>query len=209
MRSASPRPGRYVAGLQKRDPDEEARHSLPWSKVLEWAAVIVPPITLVTALAIWYGYELTLARARYFGLDPSVLGFTSRDYVMRAAPAVLAPLLYLLVTLLLLLAAHAGVRWALHFPPLQGTVRVGAVVVTLLGVVMVVEGLRAIADGSVLHDRPVTRPLVLALGAVLACYGPWVYRQTMRSRRSGSDQRGLGASLPDLEALLPSAATEL
>jgi hypothetical protein len=148
----------------------EAQSRPHWVALVEWATAIVPPVTVLTALAVWYGYELILARGRFFGLDPSVLGFGTRDYLFRTASAVLAPLLYFLLTCLVLMWLHACVRWARGRPELTLTVRIVAVAGVAAGVLLVLEGVRVIANSQVLAGIPVLRTLVLAAGLVLVTY---------------------------------------
>lgn len=161
----------------RRAPAPDAPSRPNWVAVVEWATAIVPPVTILTALAVWYGYELILARSRYFGLDPSVLGFTTRDYLFRSAAAVLAPLLYFALTCLVLTWVHAGVRWARTRPELRSAVRIAAAVGVATGVLLVIEGLRVIANSEVLSGIPVLRTLALAAGVVLIGYCGSVLRQ--------------------------------
>lgn len=154
--------------------DTGQRNPTRWSVALEWLPALLPPITLLTALATWYGYELILTRGRYFGLDPSVLEFSTRDYVFRSASAVLGPLLYLLVALVGLVLVHAGVSRALRRPHLNNLARRAAVILLAAGMLLAVEGLRVISDETVLSSLPVLRTLFLPAGALLVSYGIWM-----------------------------------
>ena len=149
-----------------------------WSSALEWVPALLPPITLLTALAAWYGYELILTRGRYFGLDPSVFEFSTRDYLFRSASAVLGPLLYVLVILLCLVMLHVGARWGLQRPRVRVASRSAAWGAMAAGTVLIVEGLRVVSDRAVLGGLPVLRTLFLPAGALLVGYGVWMHGQT-------------------------------
>ena len=59
-------------------------------------------MTLITALAYYFGYRREQAFADFFGIDPSALGFTTNDYVLRSVDALFVP-----VTVVLLVAFGA------------------------------------------------------------------------------------------------------
>lgn len=158
-----------AAGLQVARPS--------WSTLLEWTTALIPSVTILTALTFWFGYQVVQTRALYFGLDPSVLGFTTSDYVLRSVSAVIAPLLYLLVGCFLLLSAHAGVRRALRRPLWAPMLWWAAWVATVAGVVLSVVGLWVVWHKGALDGFRVERPWVLAAGVVLLGYGPWVLRR--------------------------------
>ena len=166
-----------------------------WSAAMEWVPALLPPLTLVTALAAWYGYELILTRGRYFGLDPSVFEFSTRDYLFRSASAVLGPLLYLLVIMLGLVMLHAGVRWGLQRPRMAVAGRRAALAAMAAGAVLVVEGLRVVSDRAVLGGLPVLRTLFLPAGALLIGYGVWMRSQTAGTKSQLQMWQRLGAVL--------------
>lgn len=168
--------------------DTEAQRALRWSALLEWAAAIVPPVTVVTALGVWYGYELALARGRYFGLDTTVLDYSTREYVVRSVVAVLGPMLILLVVAAVLLWSHLLVRWVLlrgaedarWQARWQAPARAVGVVLVGLGVILTVEGLRAVASAEVLDGSPVLRCLLVGAGVLAVSYGAWLVQQSLR-----------------------------
>jgi len=53
---------------------------------------VIAPTTLVVALAYYFGRQYTSARSSYFGIDASLLGFSTQDYVVRSADALFIPL---------------------------------------------------------------------------------------------------------------------
>ena len=146
--------------------------------LLQGLAALLPPASILTALAVWYGYELVRTRGRYFGLDPSVLDYTTREYVLRSASAVLAPLLYLTVGCLALLWVHAVLREVLRRRMWAGGIGALGILFTIIGAAATVQGVRIVADRTVLAEAQSIRPLVLAAGVILAAYGPWLFRQS-------------------------------
>lgn len=135
---------------------------------------LLPFITVLAALGVWYGYELTLARARYFGLDPSVLDYTTSELLLRTAPAVIAPLLYLLMVLIALVSLHAIVRWLQRHRRWAYPIRVGAAVTGLMGLLLVVGGVVVVGDHNFLAKHPALRPMMLPLGLLFVFYATWL-----------------------------------
>src|SRR5919106_2211839 len=82
-----------------------ARGRSAWSSMSEVITTFVAPTTLVGALVFYFGWTRTRAWWLYFGVDPSVLGFSNQDYVLRSVNA-------LFPALLVAASAAAGVAWA-------------------------------------------------------------------------------------------------
>jgi hypothetical protein len=158
-----------------------------WGSIAERIAAVLSPVTLLTGLAIWYGYELAQTRARYFGLHVSVLNYSTTDYLLRAAPAILAPALTLLLIAFVLGLAHSGVRWLLARRALRTTpLRAVGSTLILVGVALGIGGIRAVVDPRVLAEYQVARSLLLASGVLLCTYGIWILRHTLAPKASAS-----------------------
>ena len=84
-----------------------ARGRSAWSSVSDVMTTFVAPTTLVGALVFYFGWTRTRAWWLYFGVDPSVLGFSSQDYVLRSVNALFPALLVAAI-------AAAGVAWAVR-----------------------------------------------------------------------------------------------
>ena len=67
---------------------------------------VVAPATLVTAIAFYFGWRREQAFAGYFGIDTSLLDFSTRDYVLRSVDSLFVPLLALLLVALGALCLH-------------------------------------------------------------------------------------------------------
>lgn len=150
---------------------------LSWSTLLDWIAALVPTVTVLTALTVWFGYQIVKTRSRYFGIDPSVLGYTTSDYVLRSVSAVLAPLLYLLIASIAVLWVHVAVRWALRRQRWERSLRVLAWVSVGVGVVCVGVGFWVVRHRGALAGHEAQRPWILVAGVVMLAYGPWVLGQ--------------------------------
>ncbi len=62
---------------------------------VSFAAGIVTPVTLITALLFYFGYVSARSQYEYFGIDVDTIGLSTQDYVMRSPQPLLVPLLVL------------------------------------------------------------------------------------------------------------------
>lgn len=139
-------------------------------------ATLAPPITIATALLVYFGWARSNTQARYMGLDVSLFGYTAQDYMMRSISTLYVPLLVAAAILLVGLALHPrvlraldhnNVRRALH---IVGLTTLGAGILTVATTVIVALVNREWA--------PLVLPLVLAGGAVTSAYGSWLADRT-------------------------------
>jgi hypothetical protein len=165
-------------------PDEQ-------SQVERWvsfAAKIVAPLSLISALLFYFGYVSARSQYEYFGIDVDTIGLSTQDYVMRSPQPLLVPLLVLTLLAVVGLLLHDAVH-----PTETGVRRAGqvAIVVLLIGIaglfafpligqlpyyaliVPVVIGLAAAALAYIVYlrpkidpDRP-SQPVLIALLAVV------------------------------------------
>src|SRR2546423_8248003 len=104
-------------------------------RVLALVGALVAPTTLVTGLAFYFGWRREQAFAGYFGVDPSTLGYSTSDYVLRSVDALFVPFVVVLlvlfgaVALRSVLAVHLARR---ELPPIVGLLGAGALVVGIL-----------------------------------------------------------------------------
>jgi hypothetical protein len=76
------------------------------SRLAGIVGTVVAPATLVTAIAFYFGWRREQAFAGYFGIDTSLLDFSTRDYVLRSVDSLFVPLLALLLVALGALCLH-------------------------------------------------------------------------------------------------------
>jgi len=74
---------------------------------------VVAPTSAVTGLLYYFGWTRTMAQANRMGLDESLLGYSTQDYLLRSMSSMYTPLLTGLMASLLAIALHAiVVGWA-------------------------------------------------------------------------------------------------
>jgi hypothetical protein len=141
---------------------------------------VVAPVTLITALAYYFGYRRESAFAGYFGIDPSTLGFTTNDYVLRSVDALFVP-----ITVVLLVAFAAVFLHALAGD------RLGRVdlrpVAAVAGLCALILGIALLAGKPLAHDYAYLQALGPAVGVALLLYA------LARSRSVG--RHALGAAV--------------
>jgi hypothetical protein len=96
---------------------------------------VVAPATLISGIAYYFGWRREQAFAGYFGIDTSLLDFSSTDYVIRSVDALFVPLLALLLAALAALSLHvllAQRRLQVIAAPSIATAGVGALVIGVL-----------------------------------------------------------------------------
>lgn len=144
----------------------------PLRAALSVVTTIGPPVTIATALMIYFGWARSETQARAMGLDVSLWGFTAQDYMLQSISTLYVPMLTIAAVALAGLALHRRVHHLLHRPSAQSVVRTA-------GRTALVGGL--IAAGSAVSiasldpsGAPLVIPLVLAGGTAIAAYGGWL-----------------------------------
>lgn len=186
MKERTPR----VAGVAR--PTPSARTPFSWSRIVDWLSAVVPVLAVLTALAVWFGFQIVGSRMLYFGIDPSVLEFGTRDFVLRSVAAVLRPMVYLLLGTLALVQAHLVVTWLLRRyqsdVPWRRSLRAAAWVLVAGGIVAFIQG-APVFTGEYVTDFSFGtdcqgetlgtwwRPGVLPLGVALMVYASWLLRR--------------------------------
>jgi hypothetical protein len=139
------------------------------SAAVDFATRVVAPASLLTAVLYYFGYVRELALFGYFGVDLGSLQFSTADYLVRSAGTIFLPagtvlacgaaalLMHHLLTLGL---GRADRKWRRTAWAATG---IAATVLLTLGV----AGLEVPRDVDL---TPVTPPVALATGALLAEY---------------------------------------
>lgn len=142
---------------------------------------LLPPVALITAVFVYFGWVWTEAVARALGQSDTVYGYSTRDYVLRSIHSLFFPMLVLTASALLLLIAHQQGQRALR----GGNARWAAPVAWALiglGAVLLCYGIAYalwLFETSSAFVR-VTGPLALGTGALLVAYGGWLRSQVRR-----------------------------
>jgi hypothetical protein len=156
-------------------------------------------LTLVTAVLFYFGWRRSYVQALAMGIDVSLFGFSTQDYVLRSISSLYLPLLVVLGLVLCcfwlhshvssLLRSHAlaaprrrttAIAWAL------GVARTGVVLAVSCVVFMAAAGLpsppRLVAYlADKLEDQQWVVPLVLVIATLIAAYAGWIRRQLQPS----------------------------
>src|SRR5215218_9269396 len=146
---------------------EEKSQAERW---VNFAAGIITPVTLISALLFYFGYVSARSQYEYFGIDVDTIGLSTQDYVMRSPQPLLVPLL--VITLL----AVGGLLLHNAIKPTESGVRRArrtAAVVLLLGVV----GLLAFPFIGQLPYYALIVPGVIGLAAAALAYITYLRRK--------------------------------
>ncbi|MBA9001948.1 hypothetical protein [Thermomonospora cellulosilytica] len=129
---------------------------------------VVAPASLVTGLLYFFGWSHAAHFCGYFGLDPALVGWSTADYLARSVDALFVPVTLLGVAVLAGLWIRALVRWRLEREAHPETTRVVLLAMTVIGVVLTVEGVVSLLYRPWpfrLHQM--APPLLLGVGVVL------------------------------------------
>ncbi|WP_246295794.1 hypothetical protein [Arthrobacter wenxiniae] len=149
----------------------------PLAKVLAIISSIGPPVTVATALLVYFGWARSDAQARAMGLDVSLFGYSVQDYALRSIRSLFFPLVSLLIAGLAWLAVDGWVRGQME-PGRRGPL------MARLSAAATVGG-TALAGGCWLLAVVLPRgaflavPFLMAAGVLLAEWGVRLHRLTL------------------------------
>ncbi|MFF0270339.1 hypothetical protein [Kribbella sp. NPDC004536] len=137
---------------------------------VSFAAGIVAPVTLLSALLFYFGYVSARSQYEYFGIDVDTIGLSTQDYVMRSPQPLLVPLL----VITLLAVAGLLLHNAIHPTPVavRRAARI-AVLVLILGVL----GLIAYPLIGGIPYYALIVPAVIGLSAAALAYLTYLRRK--------------------------------
>lgn len=96
-------------------PDHGTEASVPARSMfatLRGVTTVVAPTSLVTALLFYFGWARTSTQASVMGLDESLFGYSTRDYILRSITTMFWPLFDAALAVLVALLFHARlVAW--------------------------------------------------------------------------------------------------
>ncbi|MFI2562789.1 hypothetical protein [Paenarthrobacter sp. NPDC018779] len=153
-----------------------------WQRTLEVLSVIGPPLTVATALLVYFGWARTDAQAKAMGLDVSLFGYTVQDFILRSIQSLFQPLAWLVVLGLLWLMLDRAVSRLLGAARHRALLHRTAMVVVVLGfayaavmwVVVVAQ-----PDRTLLYV-----PFLIAAGLVVGAWGLSVRRRSAPPARN-------------------------
>ncbi|MFJ4169423.1 hypothetical protein ACIPY3_07940 [Paenarthrobacter sp. NPDC089714] len=153
-----------------------------WQRTLDVLSVIGPPLTVATALLVYFGWARTDAQAKAMGLDVSLFGYTVQDFILRSIQSLFQPLAWLVVLGLLWLMLDRAVSRLLGAARHRVLLHRTAMVVVVLGfayaavmwVVVVAQ-----PDRTLLYV-----PFLIAAGLVVGAWGLSVRRRSAPPARN-------------------------
>jgi hypothetical protein len=161
--------------------------SSAFSKAVAAVSSFGPPLAVITALLVYFGWARSDAQARAMGLDVSLFGYSVQDYVLRSIRSLFVPLVVLAAAAILWVALDRWLTGEAMAAGHRNAVRGGARVAVVLGtaIAAVTFALTFFQGGT----DATFLPYIMAAGVLLAAWGTQVRRQipaSMRPARAGS-----------------------
>lgn len=152
---------------------------------------VVAPTTMLTALLIYFGWAYSANFVEYFGLDYSLMGFTTQDYVIGSVQVLFRPLAMAFSAGMLMAWAQARLGTRLFAAPdAPRLLRRAAWVSSLSGMVLFAMGLAGVFISTWKARGSVWLPLCFGAGAVLLAYGSRLSARSERSAGATTGARG-------------------
>jgi hypothetical protein len=135
-------------------------------------AAATPP-ALVIALAYYFAVKRQETLALHFGIDTSVLDYSTRDYLLRGGDALFLLLLFASLTGLVAIAVHVGLTRHAEGTWPAARLKATSVALEVVGAVLLVIGLVAVFESLPLNV--VLQSLSFGAGIVLLAYGVYLH----------------------------------
>lgn len=156
--------------------------------VLPTLGAVAAPPTAVIGIAYYFSVKRQETLAHHFGIDNSLLGYSTQDYLLRGADAIFLLLLFSALVGLVAIQLHLAVMRAHDGPHTVWLMRV-SVALRVVGAVLLVAGLAAVFRPLPVEPHFVLRSLSFGIGIVLIAYGVYL-AGTLRSGSAGSERSG-------------------
>jgi uncharacterized membrane protein YidH (DUF202 family) len=141
------------------------------SGLVDLLGTVVAPSTLITGLAFYFGVKFQETRAGRVGIDVSLLGFSTQDYVLRSTDVVVPALLVLVLIALGALQVHRLVRRRLTRPYDEDAFARAARGLVVLGACGLLVGTLSVFFRLPFRMPFLVRPISLGVGVILLAYG--------------------------------------
>ncbi|MHC6594271.1 hypothetical protein [Arthrobacter sp. C152] len=153
--------------------------------IVQWFAIIAPLSTVATALAFWFGWTMTATRTAYFGIDQSILEYSTVDYLLRSADAIIVPAISILLISLVCIGIHALTASIIGRPGFNPYLRFGAATILCAGILITALGVWVMFEEPPFATPFLFEPAALGTGVAVSAYAFWVLR---RLATSGGDR---------------------
>jgi hypothetical protein len=151
---------------------------------LRGVATIAAPTTLVTALLYYFGWARSSTEAHALGLDDSLFGFSTTDYILRSISSMFWPLFLGAVAVLVGLICHRGVTVAFGDQTTSDGTLAGSrlrflqvlvIVLAVLGVLALVLGAAGAHVSRPTRFESLAAPVAVTVSVVLLAYAVYLY----------------------------------
>jgi hypothetical protein len=136
---------------------------------------LVAPTTLVVALLYYFGWARTSTQAFVMGLDESLFGFTTQDYILRSITSMFWPLFTAAGAVLIGVLLHGRLVSTASRRLIQRT----SLIVAAVGGLLVVLGFLGTAVHQPSRFVSLGAPLAVTVGIALLAYGGYLRRQDL------------------------------
>jgi hypothetical protein len=170
------------------------------SSTFRGIATLVGPTSLVVALLYYFGWARTQAQARAMGLDDSLFGFSTQDYVLRSVSPMFWPVFLGTVAVLVGLMFHRALTaWVRGSGPAPARAKHRARVLwTVVGVAATLAAVFLVLGAVGANVRSPSRlvslgsPLAVTVGVVLLGYAGYVFQTLVARPRDDADPPIIG-----------------
>lgn len=173
-------------------------------RTVQSLGAVVGPTALITALLFYFGWAKAQAFSQFFGLDVSLFGLSTQDYLLQSIRSVFIPLGEMLIAGLLLLWTHRLVSAQVDRRPDWSLWRTVAGVMAVTGAGWFVAGLVLNANRYPSDAVLLLTPMSLMLGVGLVSYAVLLDRRRRRPRQTAAGAPRGQLHMPALSVILVS-----
>lgn len=145
--------------------------------IIQWFAIIAPLTTVATALAFWFGWTMTATRTAYFGIDQSILEYSTVDYLLRSADAIIVPAISILLISVVCIGIHALTLNIIGRAGVHRYILVAAWIVLSGSVLVTTLGVWVMFEEPPFVTPFLFEPVALGSGVAVSAYAFWVLRR--------------------------------
>jgi hypothetical protein len=154
--------------------------------VLELVGFVAAPVAFLTALGFYFGVMMTAARYSYFGIDNSVLHFSTQDYLLRAVDALFVPLGAFAIVSLVALMSHRFISELLKRKSFLREIRWAARVMAVCSLLLFMAAAYAVFYQLPFETHYLFAPISLGIGISGLAYSEHLEHRTRdRGQDSG------------------------
>lgn len=136
---------------------------------------VIAPTTLLSALLYYFGWAHAFYFFNYFGVNSTVLRFSTTDYLIRSVDALFIPLAAAAIAILLAIVLHGVLRMALNR---VSTTMARNIVLAFMTAAL---ALVILCGFTIFYTTAAIVPLGFAVGVLLVTYGANALRHIWRS----------------------------